>query len=84
MCGLSTLRSLQAETGRDCDNYDTVTYCPGNPGFYPIQSRPPVLDTFQELLEQDLVSLAKQHKRQRITSPSVNNELLTTLSQIAI
>lgn len=65
LCGLSTLRSLQGES-RDNTNFDQVTYCPNNPSFYPVQSCPTILDTFQDLVEQDLVALKKKcHRNNR-------------------
>lgn len=58
------LRNLQSEAGSLQTN-PKGTFCVANTHFYPIQSRPSVLDTFQDLVERDLKMLdndIKSHK----------------------
>lgn len=56
MCGLF---SLQGES-QENTNFDQVSYFPNNASFYPLQSRPTILDIFQDLVEQNLVALKKR------------------------
>lgn len=55
LCNVGTLRSLEAESGPP--SYEGAMFRLPNPNFYPIQSRPGVLDVFQERVEKDLSEL---------------------------
>lgn len=62
---LSNLRSLQDVSLRDNSTHPAFQL--GNYTFYPLQSRPPILDLFQERVEKDLILLKQsdQHSHQR-------------------
>lgn len=80
LCNLNTLRSLQAESRNFNINPREKTFTPPNPHFYPINSRPNVLDIYHELVERDLVELHNKVK----SNSDIGNDNLTRKERLAV
>lgn len=62
LCNISVLRTRASESSAATNNTAVCTYTPKYSGFYPYQSRPGVLDIFQETVERDLVKLKSESR----------------------
>lgn len=64
LCNVGILHSLEAGSGQSSSRGDSFQL--PNPHFYPIHSRPGILDIFQEHLENDLATLHTMVKQREI------------------
>ncbi|CAJ0966832.1 unnamed protein product [Ranitomeya imitator] len=59
LCSISDLRTLESESIESTKNLNSG-YKSKKPYFYPVNSRPNILDSFQECIEEDLIELKKK------------------------
>lgn len=82
LCSISSLRSLSAESAH-MENTETKVLKIPNRDFYPMSSRPPILDLFQETVEQDLKNLDTRTKsKQKHSYNNLTNQEIQALKQL--